>query len=418
LRFCGIIFALFICICSGCQSPQEQQANRAVEEYFYGNYPHSMALLQPLAKNPDENFVLNNVRLGSAALASYNFDIAEDAFLRAYEVINSVGVNNGGRSLGAALVDEKIKIWKGEPFERAMANFDLGMLYYMHQDYNNARGAFENAMFKLRDYADKTDSKDQYREQESDFVVGLVMLGKCWQRLGRDDLAKANFDRARELRPQIGELADYARNENSNLLFIVDYGYGPKKVTNRDGSVVGFAPTPGEVGIIPPPRVSIDTRPIDVAAIDRPPIDLLAMAQDRRWQSIDTIRAIKSTVGTGLIVGGAGVGAYGMNRRNQDAEIAGLAMIGTGILLKASSHADVRQWEMLPRTVFVLPLHVSPGKHDVTIYFPHSAGLSQTWRNIDVPEKGEATYYLRMQRATSGDYTWPPPAMADVSPEK
>ena len=67
----------------------------------------------------------------------------------------------------------------------------------MRQDYANARGAFENALFKLRDYAGKEDQKDQYREQESDFVVGLVMLGKSWQKLGRDDLAKANFDRAR-----------------------------------------------------------------------------------------------------------------------------------------------------------------------------------------------------------------------------
>ena len=151
-------------------------------------------------------------------------------------------------------------------------------------------------------------------------------------------------------------MADYQLNEKSNVLFVVDYGYGPKKVTNRDGSVVGFAPTPSEVGIIPRRAFRLMVGSIDVAAIDRPPIDLLAMAQDRRWQSIDTIRAIKSTVGTGLIVGGAGVGAYGLNRRNRDAEIASLAMIGTGILLKASSHADVRQWEMLPRTVFVLPL--------------------------------------------------------------
>jgi tetratricopeptide (TPR) repeat protein len=416
----AIGFILLMSLGAGCASPAEQQAQRAVSEYFEGNYRAAAETLTPLAKKPDENFVLNNVRLGSSTLVDYDLEDAEDAFLRAYEVINSVGVNNGGRSLGATLVDEKIKIWKGEPYERAMTNFYLGLIYYMHQDYNNARGAFENALFKLRDYADSTDEKSNYSEQESNFVIGLVMVGKCQQKLGREDLAKANFDRARQLRPQLGELADYDRNANSNLLLVVEYGYGPEKVTNRDGAIVGFAPTPGEAGIIPEPRVTIDDRPIDVNGIDRPPIDFLALAQDRRWQSIDTIRAIKSTVGTGLIVGGAGVGAYGVNQRNRDAEIAGLAMIGTGILLKATSHADVRQWEMLPRTVFLLPLHVSPGKHDVTIYFPHSAGLRQTWRSIDVPEKGEATYYIRMQRSTSGVYTWPPVSSApqDVSPPK
>ena len=55
--------------------------------------------LGPLSGKTDENFVLNNLRLGSAALAAYDLDTAESAFLRAYEVLNSVGVNDGGRCL-------------------------------------------------------------------------------------------------------------------------------------------------------------------------------------------------------------------------------------------------------------------------------------------------------------------------------
>src|SRR5262245_47508351 len=194
---------------------QERAAHHAVQEYFTGNYQRASEGLREVAKKPDENFVLNNCRLGSAALAGYDMAEAEEAFLRAYEVINSVGVNDGGRSLGAALVNEKIKIWKGEPFERAMANFYLGLIYYSHQDYNNASGAFENALFKLRDYADKKDVKNEYSELESNFVVGLVMLAKTWQRLGRDDLARANFDRANQLRPDLAGLYDYDRNQRS-----------------------------------------------------------------------------------------------------------------------------------------------------------------------------------------------------------
>src|SRR5205807_8051909 len=150
--------------------------------------------LMPLADKTDENFVLNNCRLGSAALADYDLDEAETAFLKAYEVINSVGVNEGGRSLGAVLVDEKTKIWKGEPYERAMANVYLGLIYYMRHDYNNARAAFENALFKLRDYGEGSDKKDEYRPVESNFALACIMLGRCFQRLGREDLARANFD--------------------------------------------------------------------------------------------------------------------------------------------------------------------------------------------------------------------------------
>jgi tetratricopeptide (TPR) repeat protein len=404
--------ALLVCM-GGCAANHAQEnAERAVSDYFAGNYVRAQDRLRDPAKKPDENFVLNNVRLGSAALVDYDLDTAEDAFLRAYEVINSVGVNDGGRSLGAALVSENLKVWKGEPYERAMANFYLGLIYYMRRDYGNARGAFENALFKLRDYADKQDVKDNYSEQESNFTIALMMLGKAYQRLGRNDLAQANFDRARELRPDMAAMVDPERNATSNLLLVVEYGYGPRKVTDGDGAIVGFSPTPDDAGLIPPPQVVIDGRPMDLSGLDRAPIDLLAMAQDRRWQDIDTIRAVKSGLGTGLIAGGAITTIYGADRRDAGTALAGIALMGAGALLKLSSHADVRQWEMLPRTVFILPLRVPPGRHDVSVFFPQSAGMRQTWRDVVVPTDGEATYYMRMQRWTSGEHVWPPAALA------
>jgi hypothetical protein len=85
------------------------------------------------------------------------------------------------------------------------------------------------------------------------------------------------------------------------------------------------------------------------------------------------------------------------------------ALIGSGLLLKATSQADVRQWEMLPRTTFIVPLKVEPGEHDVTVSF--SDGVRQTWRKLKVPEEGEATYYFRMSRWNSGPFEWPPSAM-------
>jgi len=124
----------------GCVTPEQQAAQQAVVSYAAGDYAGAKKLLLPLSKNTNEDYVLNNARLGSTTLAIYDLDTAESAFLRAYEVMNSLGVNNGGRSAGAVLVDEKIKIWKGEPFERAMANSDLGLVLLHGGDYNNGPG--------------------------------------------------------------------------------------------------------------------------------------------------------------------------------------------------------------------------------------------------------------------------------------
>ena len=413
------VIALLVLHSAGCATKAQLEAEAAVSDYFVGDFHRAAQRLRPLAEETNENFVLNNVRLGSASLVEYDLDEAESAFLRAYEVMNSVGVNDGGRSLGAVLVDEKIRIWKGEPFERAMANFYLGLVYYMRQDYANARAAFENALFKIRDYDDpKRDG--EYAEYDSNFALGYLMLAKSYQRLGRDADAEKNFARAVELRSYLEPLADPARNARSNVLLVVDYGLGPKKGSRLDGSVVAFEPSPAQAGPIPPPRVVVDGRLVNLAGTGRPPVDLLALAQDRRWQSLDTLRAFKSVAGTGLIAGGAGYGLYRSNRRGgisgDDAAIAA-GLIGAGLLLKATSQADTRQWEMLPRTVFLLPLELPPGRHDVRVEFPDIPGLRQEWRDLVVPERGEATYYFRMQRYNPGPFAWPPPALAGVTPE-
>jgi tetratricopeptide (TPR) repeat protein len=403
---------LLTIVCAGCASKNDMIADRAVERYFSGDYAAAAQELKPLAEKTDQNFVLNNLRLGSASLVNYDLDDAEAAFYRAYEVINSMGVNAGGRSLGAVLVDEKIKVWKGEPFERAMANYYLGLVYYMRHEYDNARGAFENALFKLRDFSGDDDKKG--REVESDFAPAEIMLGRSWQRLGREDLAKANFEHVAQTHPQLAALSDYDRNANSNLLLVVDFGYGPKKLTDMDGSIIGFGPTPMEVGPIPPPVVRVDGRPADLSGASVPPVDLLALAQQRKWESIDTIRAVKSVVGTGLLYGGAIEGIRGVNgsgaRQRTDLMVSA-GLLGAGLLMKATSQADTRQWEMLPRTTFILPLRAEPGTHDVSIDFPNAPGISQTWKNLSVPQTGEATYYFRMQRWNSGPFTWPPPAL-------
>jgi tetratricopeptide (TPR) repeat protein len=419
-RPCYVLSVLLLFGLTGCANKAHEQAQKAVEFYYAGDYDQSLNLLRPLAQKTNEDFVLNNCRLGSVALTSYHLDEAEAAFLRAYEVINSVGVNNGGRSIGAVLVDEKIKIWKGEPFERAMANFYLGVIYYMRQDYGNARAAFENALFKLRDVADETGDKADTTEQDSNFILASVMLAKCWQRLGRDDLAHANFDYVTKLRPELADLASYDRNAESNLLLIVDFGYGPKKVTDFDGAIVGFGPKPMDAGAIPRPRVIVDGEPYQNRPFNRPTIDLLAMAQDRKWQSIDTIRTIKSAVGTGLLYAGAFEGVRGVNgtgaAQRRDLTAAA-ALLGAGLLLKATSQADIRQWELLPRTTFVLPMKVPPGAHELKVDFPEIGVLRQTWRGLIVPESGEATYYMRMQRTHEGPFDWPPPALVQAQPQ-
>jgi hypothetical protein len=285
-----------------------------------------------------------------------------------------------------------------------MVNFYLGILYYMRHDYANARAAFENALFKLRDYGTGDVKEDKYQEVESDFIIAYFMLGKSWLKLGRDDKAQDMFSRVARLRPPLSQLLADNRPAESNVLLVVEFGQGPRKVNQGDSSIAVFRPKPQEVPPIPVVKVNVDGRNLSLGGLNTPPVDLLATAQDRRWQTFDTIRLAKAAVGYGMM----GVGAYEAAKEKPNYGAAA-ALIGAGALLKASSQADLRHWEMLPRSVFLLPLRLRPGKHDVTV---RVGALSQNWRDIVAPATGENTYYRRITPANPGPYQWPPAKLA------
>lgn len=394
---------------AGCQNSAEEQAQIGVAAYYSGEYLSARALFDPLARQTNGEFVLNNERLGSSTLAAQQVDEAQAAFLRAYEVLNSVGVNNGGRSLGASIVSENLKVFKGEPYERAMCNFYLGVTYYMTHDYGNARACFENALFKLKDYTD-ADKPDQFTEIASNFALAYVMLGRCYQQLGDADKAASAFSQAVKVRPDLAALCDPAINEQANVLLVIDWGHGPRKMAAGDGSFIGIRPTPQEAGPIYQPVIYVDGAAQATNELSRPSVDLLALAQDRRWQSIDTIRVVKSIVGESAMA----VGAYELTRRGRGNQEAGAILLLSGLLLKASSSPDLRHWEMLPRTVFLVPLKLTPGSHDITVEF--AGGNRQTWRNVPAPDRGDNTYFFHLSRYGPTVMTWPPPQAPPLPP--
>src|SRR5687768_3514166 len=94
--FSTSVLLLVLVLAAGCANPtgRTPQVSRALDDYSFGRYESARAVLQPLAAKTNGDYVLNNVRLGSVALAEYDLTEAESAFYRAYEVINSTKVND------------------------------------------------------------------------------------------------------------------------------------------------------------------------------------------------------------------------------------------------------------------------------------------------------------------------------------
>jgi tetratricopeptide (TPR) repeat protein len=352
----------------GCnQTPRA--ARNAIILYHQGDYANAAAELKPATTKRDENFVLDNCRYGSCALAAGQLGNAETAFMAAYEVINGVNTNNGGRTMGAALVFEGVKVWKGEPFERAMAHYYLGLIFLIKHDYENARAAFQNSIFKLYEYADK-DTLQQQQATQSNFALGYYGLGLTYLRLGRQDLAQQNFQQALRIDPSLATVINQTAQPATNTLIFVDAGWGPQRAGkgwyNEESA---FYPTPAEAGPVPPLTTFVDGRPVTSpgAPAQYKMVDTLAMAQEQRWQDIDTIRKTKAVVGTGAMAAGTGVAAYGAHKHDEGMMWTGVGIAALGGLVTASSQADLRYWEMLPRTVYVVPLALPPGEHDILV---------------------------------------------------
>ena len=351
---------------AGCNETP-RSARNAFVSYQVGDYAAAAAVLKPEINKKNENFVLTNCRYGSAALAAGDIAGAENAFLSAYEVMNGVKTNDGGRTLGAALVFEGVKVWKGEPFEQAMAHYYLGLIYLINHDYENARAAFQNSLFKVRDYA-KKDDLEHYQMADSNFALGYFGLGLCNLRMGKAELAEAAFRTAVKINPALAPVINDLRKPGVNSFIFVDAGMGPRKAGkgwyNEESA---FGPSPAEVGPIAPAVVMVDGRPVTNPQANYGTVDTLAMAQQRSWQDIDTLRKAKAVIGTGMMAAGTGMAAYGANRRDEGLMWAGIGTAVAGALVSASSQADTRSWEMLPRTVYIIPVALPPGPHDIVV---------------------------------------------------
>jgi len=198
--------------------------------------------------------VLNNARLGSTSLAGYDLDQAESAFSECLRSDQLDRLNSGGRGARGDHQRE-MKVRKGEPFEKGHGQLLPRPWSITCGRLPRTRGACvrELALQTARFYGESKNKDDEYRKVESDFALGYLMLGKAQQRLGDDRPARKEASTASwSCRPKLKGLADERRNGESQCLLIVDFGFGPRRVTNEyDGRVCRLRPAPAGGPAVP-----------------------------------------------------------------------------------------------------------------------------------------------------------------------
>lgn len=321
----------------------------------------------------DKQYLLDRERLLMVTLADGLPRHAESLANRVYEVLRIQGLN-ADKTVPSVVFHEGVRIWKGEPFEQAMAYAYVAIQKGSVGDWGNMRAASESSLFLLRDFganekgerlstleiaqraASKGDDGDDYFDHgyvvgASDFALGHALLGIASHALGRSEEASDNFRRASELRPDLTPVFDEITSGRADTILVVDAGRGPSKVGyGPDAALARFEP-----------RTRSDDCPLVVwgdASGERrfaSVLDLNRMASDHMWNNLEDARRAKSTLGNALLIGGVVV-ASSVDDDSGTAQIIGVSAAALGALLKASAAADLRHLESLPQRTYIVPI--------------------------------------------------------------
>jgi tetratricopeptide (TPR) repeat protein len=319
-------------------------------EHFAAHQPEGLrAYFKALYIEGEHNAVLNFDRLGLAALESGEHIIAERAFDAAITRIEAIYADNPSAKKARSLfAEEKVKDFKGEPYERAMTYFYRGLLYVRAGDYQNARASFLSA-----------EQQSMLSEQESyASTFGLMDYLAGWASHCDGDDARASELKARavSLQPDVfGTLP-----VDANIVTLVDAGIGPAKYgRGKYKEQLAFKPSDSVPSIADASAAGLTfTAPLIGA-------DLNWQATTRGGRPVDAIlngkaqwKSNTETASSALTAVGYGATLQGVSSNNNNLAAAGeigmaVGLVG-GLFAKAMTPAaDTRAWVSLPAQLVI-----------------------------------------------------------------
>lgn len=380
------LLALALLLMSGCVAPMVPPMRAVMAASPEDYLSRSLNLVQ--MEGP-RNKVLNLMRAGTVALGMEDYQTATRTFEEAANQVLSIFADTPSAAKARKLwYEEGVKDFKGEPYERAMALFFRGLLYYRDGEYDNARACFRSAQFQ-----DALAEEEQYR---CDFLAMDWLEALCNARMGDMDAAADALRRAREVqRPIPTRLPDI--HPDSNTLVAVFLGGAPiKQNTGPHGERLVIIPDSAGIGGA---KVRLNGQPLPAEWV----FDSVSyQATTRGGRAIDYIQGRKATfktaghaaAGIGGIAG-AGMLGYGISEDNDAVAMAGAGLLAAGVLTDFAASqirtaADTRYWDTLPDAMYLCSLRLPPGRHRLEISYTDRNGnllFSQPQRiDFEIPQ--------------------------------
>ena len=335
--------------------------------------------MNSIAASPRQDRVLIEYRYAATALRHARFDRAQKLLDESLARIGGiVATDADARKARSLFHSESKKVFIGEPYERVMAYFYRGMLYWMEGEPDNARACFRSAQLQDADVENKT--------YAADYVLLDYLDGLITSRMGDD-----GNDRLNQAKANAKNLSLPPYNPKANVFVFMEFGHGPLKyATGEYAQELRFSPgAPSANAIV----LRLGEQSYNLAAYD----DLYWQATTRGGRVMDHILGNKAVfktttdvVGNVAIVGGA---ATALASRDRNVQAAGLGIALAGVAAKILSAsvtpaADTRCWDNLPQYLSFAALVLPPGRQSLTVEF-RGAGATAKQVDFTVPSDGK-----------------------------
>ncbi|HMJ91686.1 MAG TPA: hypothetical protein VK530_17825 [Candidatus Acidoferrum sp.] len=335
---------------------------------------------------PKKDRVLWEYRLALAAMRRGDYVEAKQQLDSAIARIGGIYTTDSeAKKARGYFHNEAKKTFIGEPYERVMAYFYRGILYWMDGEPDNARACFRSAQFQ--------DADAEKHEYAADYVLLDYLDGFASVKLNGD--GKDEFDRA--VKNARGTSAPPAYNKKANVLVFLEFGRGPMKyASGARAEQLRFREEPSPVRSV---NLRVDSQQYPLVPYD----DLQWQATTRGGREMDHILANKvvfKDVTKGVAIA-AGVTSFMLADPNQIAKrgypgeaalIAGGVAAVAGILTATTkTEADIRAWDNLPRYLSFAPLELPPGDHNIAVDFRDASGRTITTKKVKFNVPANAT---------------------------
>lgn len=313
-----------------------------------------------------QNSVLHAMRAGLAALRIQRRDLAKEVWDQAIREVEEMQYGQAqAERAKSKFVGEREKWFKGEPYERSALYLYRGLLYLEDQDFGNAAACFKRAQVMDITADDASDFSGDWISAEAALILASYR---------QNDLqtVEQSLQRIRSYHEFKGSFS--LPTATTNAVLIVEMGRGPIKWGDgKFGELLRFKEAPLSVQKMKLSSLSEEQEVVREK--------IYFQASTRGGRLIDAVLDDKAsfkedTQNATLGLAGGAVVASQAEQSGIAAGVLGLAAVGTGIFSAVTSpQADLRSWENLPHSLYLLFLTVPP------------EGVKGEWRALDAEGK-------------------------------